>query len=144
MPHSLREPPLSIRLSKNERAALTRRAGGMGLSTYVKSVLFAEETSRGKRNRVSADRVLLAQLLGQLGASGLVQRMKRLTDAADSGSLHLDDLTISSLHDARDDLRGMHLLLLQALGKKLPKEAAQPQRLSVTFVRAAADVEASL
>jgi chloramphenicol 3-O-phosphotransferase len=144
MPQALREPPLSIRLSTTERAVLTRRAGTLGLSTYIKTVLFTQAAMRGRQSRKSADRVLLAQLLGQLGASGLAQRMKSLADAADSGSLHLDDLTISVLHDACDDLRGMHLLLLQALGKKVPSDAVRPKRLSVLFVRAAADTEAPL
>ncbi len=83
MPSSVRQAPISLRLSENQRAALTRRAGAMGLSTYVKSVLFAEEPSRGNRRRASADQVLLAQILGQLGASGLAESMKRLTEAAD-------------------------------------------------------------
>jgi len=142
MSQAVREPPLSIRLSKNERAALTRRAGAMGLSTYVKSVLFAEENPKRGRKRVSADHVLLAQILGQLGASGLAQSMKRLTEAADTGSLHLDDLTIRQMHDACGDLRGIHLHLLKALGKKLPKTPPHPERLSVQFVRAAVDAEA--
>lgn len=140
---SVRQPPLSIRLTKMERAMLAHRAGPMGLSTYVKSVLFTGEPASGRRARASADRVLLAQLLGQLGASGLAQSMKRLTAAADSGSLHLDDLTVSRLHDACDDVRGIHVLLMEALGKKVPQGAARPQRLSVQFIRAAVDSEAA-
>lgn len=143
MSRSVRRPaPLSIRLSDFERAALMRRAGSRPVGAYVKSVLFETGPTAGAPRAVSADRVLLAQILGQLGASGLAQSMKRLTEAADTGSLHLDDLTISRLHDACDDMRNMHLLLMTALGKKPPKGAARPERLSKTFVRAAVDTEA--
>jgi hypothetical protein len=38
-------------------------------------------------------------------------------------------------------VRGMHLLLLQALGKQLPNAPRCPERLPVQFVRAAANVE---
>jgi chloramphenicol 3-O-phosphotransferase len=84
---------------------------------------------------------LLAQILGQLGTSGLALSVRRLTAAADSGSLHIDDLTIRRLHDACDDLRGMHLLLMEALGKKLPNAEAHAERLSVQFIRAAINPE---
>jgi hypothetical protein len=131
-----------LRLSKIERAALERRASGAGLSTYVKSVLFGETQAKARGRRVSADQVLLAQILGQLGASGLASSLGRLVAAADSGSLHLDDLTIGRLHDACDDVRGIHLHLMKALGKKLPKTAAHQNRLTVQFIRAAADIEA--
>jgi len=143
MSGSVRLPPVSLRLSKIERAALERRAGGVGLSTYVKSVLFegSEPKSRSRR-RVSADRILLAQILGQLGASGLGHSLARLAEAAASGSLHVDDLTTRRLHDACDDLRGVHWLLLKALGKKLPKASLRHERLSVQFARAATDVPA--
>lgn len=140
MPKTVREAPLSIRLSKNERAALTRRAGGTGLSTYVKSVVLAEDAPR-QRQRASSDQILLAQMLGQLGASGLALHLRRLSEAADSGSLHVDDLTVRHLHDACDDVRGMHLLLLKALGKRLPAAAPRKERVTVQFIRAAFDRE---
>lgn len=140
MPSSVRLAPISLRLSKIERAALERRASGVGLSTYVKSVLFEESNARSpRRRRASADQVMLAQLLGQLGASGLGHSLARLAEAAASGSLHIDDLTTRQLHNACDDLRGMHWLLLKALGKKVPKHALEPQRLTVQFNRATFD-----
>lgn len=139
MPRPLRPAPLSIRLSQAERASLERRAGGVGLSTYAKSVLFADSPSRDKSRRRSADQVLLAQILGQLGAGGLSSHLKTLSAAADGGSLDLDDLTVSRLRDACHDIRGIHLLLMQALGKKLPAGNANKERVSVHFVRAAID-----
>src|SRR5690349_21372959 len=133
MPRSVRPAPLSLRLSDAERAQLVRRAGNAPISTYVKSVLFDDTTGARRRRRVTADQALLAQLLGQLGASGLAMSLKRLAAAADTGSLYLDDLTIREIHNACDDVRGMHLHLLKALGKKLPDAPAKTERLSVQF-----------
>ncbi|MEJ7925817.1 hypothetical protein WG908_03495 [Sphingobium sp. AN641] len=36
-----RVPPFSLRLTKEERTELERRAGSMPLASYIKSVLFA-------------------------------------------------------------------------------------------------------
>ena len=141
MTDNLRPSPVSLRLSKVERAALERRAGGSPLSTYVKSVLFEDGSKAKGRRRVSADQVLLAQILGQLGASGLASSLGRLAAAADSGSLHVDDLTIQHLRDAFNEVRGMHQHLMRALGKKVPNAGARPERLRVTFARAAVDAE---
>ncbi len=139
MPKTVRPSPLSIRLSQAERAALERRAVGVGLSTFVKSVAL-HGAAPGVRRTASADQVLLAQLLGQLGASGLVASMRDLAAAADSGSLYVDDLVVRRLHDACDDIRAMHLHLLKALGMKAQRPARETVR--ARFSRAATDVGA--
>lgn len=116
----------------------------MGLSTYIKAVLFDGSVSKGSaRRRVSCDRVLLGQVLGQLGASGLASSLRRLSADAASGSLHVDDLTIRRLRDACDDVRGMHSLLMSALGKKdggkkQPEAASHQHHPRTSFARAAA------
>lgn len=139
MPHPVKRPsPLSIRLSEVERLALERRANGVGLSTYVKSIALHGTTSTKSRRTASADQVLLAQLLGQLGASGLAASMRDLAAAADSGSLYVDDLVVRRLNDACDDIRAMHLHLLKALGMKTPPSPMR-ETVRARFARAATD-----
>lgn len=142
MPHAVKAPkPLSIRLSVAERAELDRRAGDMPVSAYVKARLFGEAyrpASRARR-RMSADRVLLAQILGQLGGSGLSASLREMARAAETGSLHVDDLTASYLRDACNDVRNMHLRLLVALGMKVPEASFRPETLRAGFARASAD-----
>ncbi|HWA20531.1 MAG TPA: hypothetical protein VG757_16215 [Devosia sp.] len=128
-----RAAPLSIRLNEIERAALTRRAGGTGLSTFAKSILFGE--GRGGRATASADRALLAKVLGQLGASGLGPNLDRLAEAADSGSLFVDELTAMQLRYACEDIRQMRQLLMAALG--WPPQALGAVRPATAFALAA-------
>lgn len=141
MPHPIgkRPSPLSIRLTVEERKTLEQKAGSQPLSTYVKALLFSQRRPTGSaRGLISADRVLLAQLLGQLGASGLSASLSRMATAAETGSLHVDDLVAGQLSQACDDIRAMHLILLQALNAKLPEK---PQRLTAIFHRTAVDPE---
>lgn len=130
-----RSPPLSVRLSKIERAALERRAGGVGLSTYIKSVLFGDDAKSPPTTRpMPAGPALLARILGQLGASGLALSMRHLSEAADTGSLYVDDLVTARLRNACDDIEGMRNLLMQALGKQPQAPRVQ---LAESFERAA-------
>lgn len=138
MPRALRSSPVSVRLSETERNVLTRRAGSLGLSTYIKSVLFSGAAPQGKARRATADQVLLAHILAQLGTSGLAQDMRRLSEAAHSGSLDLDDLTVLRLHEACKDIQGIHVLLLQALGKRPPPTVRDAQK---DFLRAVSGPE---
>jgi len=72
---------------------------------------------------------LLAQILGQLGAVGIASYLRSLADAADSGSIYLDDLTSAELRSACAAVVSMHMQLMQALGK----EAKVAPRLSDRF-----------
>jgi hypothetical protein len=137
MPHPVkRRAPLSIRLTDGERDALCRRAGSQPISAYIKVILFGDAGPSGiSGTRVLAEKVLLAQLLGRLGSSGLASSLGRLADAADSGSLHIDDLTTRRLHDAFDDVRSMHQLLMHALGKEVPSHLGKAT-LSERFLTA--------
>jgi len=106
-------------------------AGSQPVGAYVKHRLFAEGAKPARR-RVSADRALLAQLIGQLGASGLAASLGRMAEAADTGSLHVDELVTARLHSACDDIRQMRLALLTALGGG----ASQQSDLVARFHRA--------
>ena len=80
-----RDAPLSLRLSREERASLECEAGGLPLGTFIKSKLFDEAESRVRRHRPVRDQRTIAQLLARLGAGGLAAHMNELADAARSG-----------------------------------------------------------
>lgn len=126
-----RRPPLSIRLNDGELARLKQLAGTTPLSTYIKSRALGGTSGSPTGRALGADRGLLAQVLGQLGASGLSVSMKRLADAAESGSLYVDARTASELRQACGCIDEMHTTLLAAVhGRSKPKP---PTRLDELF-----------
>jgi len=139
MPRALtRQPsPLSVRLTEDERANLTARAGTMTLSSYVKRVLFEGAKLARMPSSNLADRALLAHLLATLGGSDLAASLYRLARAADSGSLPVDDETVRRLRLACDDVRLMHNALMRGLGKETREPSERELRASVAFCKAA-------
>lgn len=117
-------PPLSLRLSEEERECLRRDAGDMSISAYIRGKLFdGEATPRRKRYErkqklASADYVALAQVLGKLGESDLASSMLVLAMAARDGTLPVDDELENKLHTACDDIHQMRMTLITALGLK--------------------------
>lgn len=131
-PYGKREAPFSLRLTFEERAKLEHQAGGMPLSAYIKSVLFADDAPvyRQRRRTPAADDKLLAELLACLGASRLSNNLNQLAKAANSGSLYCDEGTKVALNRACDDVQAMRVLLMRGLGiqvddgeKPKPKES---------------------
>ncbi|WP_297109185.1 hypothetical protein [uncultured Devosia sp.] len=119
MSHSLRRPsPLSIRLSPEERAHLAARAGTRPLGAYVKGVLFSDNPPKVLPARTGHDRRLLAQLVAVMGRSRIASNVADLASAARSGSIGLDDETLSRIIQACDDIRLMHDALMKAMGKR--------------------------
>ena len=113
-----RIPPLSIRLSVEERADLEARAGDLPVSTYAKSLLFAltAKPARLSPRNPSLDHQILGQLLGALGRSEIAPNLSELAEAARSGSLPLDEITTAQLHEACHDVALMRSELMAALG----------------------------
>jgi len=130
-----RPSPVSIRLTTEEVETLKKRSGALPLSTYIKETLFGEATlpPRQTRRVVSADRALLAQVLGQLGAGGMPASLRRLAEAADTGSLVVDDEISAKLHGACDQIQLMHAMLLDALAGRRIKPPTVPTRLDELF-----------
>jgi len=81
--------PFSLRLTLEERCRLESLAGGMSLGTYVRMRLFGgnEDYQRTRGKHPVKDHKALAQLLGLLGRSRLVDNIDELARAAESGSL---------------------------------------------------------
>jgi len=133
-PVGKRPAPLSIRLNAEERLRLQELAGSMPLSTFLKKCALGGDTgSVATRPAPTADRVLLAQVLGQLGASGLSARLKMLADSAAAGSLYVDARTASELRQACGRIDQMHQTLLDALYGKARVRPAPPTRLDELF-----------
>lgn len=117
-----RTPPFSLRLTKEERNTLERRAGSMPLASYIKSVLFAPDaqTYRARRKPPVADKKALADVLACLGASRLSNTLNQIAKAANIGDLYFDDETKRVLNRACIDIAAMRDMLMRALGYKTP------------------------
>lgn len=143
MPQNQDKPasPLSVRLTKEERADLTARAGTLTLSEYVKRRLFGDDAPTKLPSSMLADRNLLAQLLATLGGSDVAASLYRLARAADSGSLPVDEDIVRRLRVACDDVRLMHNALMKGLGKETREPSDRERIASAAFRTAAGDPE---
>ena len=141
-----RLPPLSLRLTVEEREQLNRLAGDMPLNTFIKSVLFGVDRKPKRKSRTPVkDHAALAEVLACLGQLGLSGNLKALANAADTGTLHWDDDAPATIKQACDDIVVMRLLLMKALGFQIEKQIEQTaeQSVSQAFVRASLNDEVS-
>ena len=126
----------TLRLTDAERSELERRAGELAVGSYIKAVLFAGggERRRGARRPVK-DHAALAQVLACLGQSRLGESLDRLSRAAESGTLFIDDDVLVAIKRACEDIAVIRLLLMRSLGFRLPEELPS-ESLSQSFARA--------
>ncbi|WP_237072766.1 hypothetical protein [Pseudaestuariivita rosea] len=115
-----RPAPFSLRLTEDERTVLERKAGSLPLAAYVKSVVLAEEapTYRKRRRGPEADQQLLAHILARLGANDTHRSLQQIAQAAQDGTLLLDDATKEALTVAIAEVAWMRVTLMQAFGMK--------------------------
>ncbi len=141
-----RLPPISIRVTFAEKAALEKMAGGQPLSSYIKNQLFGGTTGPGPglnlgmgatSRRVDSRARLLAQILAKLGESDLGPSMNELASAAKTGSLYVTDLVEGQLVQACADIAELRLLLLEALGKRRAAPLPKPRNTTEAFNLAA-------
>lgn len=127
-----------IRLTDDERKELSRRAGAMAVGSYVKSVLFADASTRRTRGARAPvkDHQILAEVLACLGSSRLAETLERLADAAGNGVLEFDETAPAAIHKACEDIIVMRLLLMKALGFQVDVQGLSDS-LSQSFTRAA-------
>lgn len=113
-----RQPPFSIRLSRDERVALEEAAGDQSLGAYVRQILFAQKPlPRSRRaHRPVVDHTELAQVLAMLGQSRLSSNLNQVARAANLGVLPVTPDLEASLAAAVADIRTMRQHLLRALG----------------------------
>ena len=111
--------PLSLRLTKEERAVLEREAGSKPLSTYVRSRLFGDKAApRRTRRQPIADHQALARVLSALGRSNLAQNFDALGWAVKDGTVRLNANGERALEQACADIAAMRRDLVSALGLK--------------------------
>jgi len=141
-----RQPPLSLRLTFAEKAALESMAGSQSLSSYIKNRLFGGTPGPGPglnlgmgavSRRVDTKERMLAQILAKLGESELGPSMNELAAAAKTGSLYVTDLVEGQLVQACADIAEIRLLLLEALGKRRAAPLPKPSNTTEAFNLAA-------
>ena len=110
-------PPVSLRMTFEEKARLERDAAGMSVSAYIRWKLFNPNNPpprlRGKFP--VKDHQTLAQLLALLGQSRIANNLNQLARSANTGSLPVTPETEAALSEAAADIAEMRQLLLRAL-----------------------------
>lgn len=111
-------PPISLRLTPEEREKLDHAAQGTSLSSYIRKCVFGKETSvRKARLRVPVkDQEALAKTLGLLGQSRIANNLNQLAKEANRGSLLLDAETTDKINEAYEHILSMRSELIRALG----------------------------
>jgi len=107
---------VTVRFSLEEQAQLKIAASGMTISAYIRECLFGHHTS--KRVVPAADRVLLGQILAQLGASRMANNLNQLAYHANCGALVIDEATEEDINEACAHVAWMRVKLIEALGLK--------------------------
>ena len=111
-------PPISLRLTAEEREKLQHLSAGMTLSAYIRQCVFGPQAARRKRRShvPVADQKELARVLALLGASRIANNLNQLAYQANTGSLLLDDTTLAKIEEAYNHVRSMRNALMRALG----------------------------
>ena len=123
-----RRPPLSIRLNEKEHSALISQAGPLPLSTYIKSVVFDDQAKRYRQapKIIHGDRKELAKLLAWLGQTQIAAHLAILANAAESGSLDVNEPVTKAILKACSDIDYIRHALMHALGKQTPSSELSP------------------
>jgi hypothetical protein len=113
-------PPVSVRLSKEERERLDAEAGSLSVSSYIRHRLFEAPTPRRAYRRPVQDDKALGEVLAALGQSRIGNNLNQLAKAVHSGSLPVTPETEAAILAACASVQQMSGQLVQALG--LPDE----------------------
>ncbi len=113
-----RPAPLSLRLTRDERARLEVQAGGMALGAYIKSVVFDDEAPKYRKRRAApdAEHQLFAEVLARLGSSRTASNLNQI--AKHLNQLVLDEELAADLNRAVAEVAWMRVTLMKALGSK--------------------------
>lgn len=113
-------PPVSLRLTPEERERLERDANGERLSAYIRSRIFSGPNGKPapRRREPTHDQKMLAQILAKLGQSHIASNLNQLAKAANSGSLPVTPETRDELNAAYEEVGAIRSLLMAALGVK--------------------------
>lgn len=108
-------PPISLRLTKEERIQLTAAAGERGMSAYIRSRLFGARTKPRIVRVPSSDARHFAHILALLGQSGISESLRELADAARNGTLPVAPETEALVYAACAAVEKMRADLFRAL-----------------------------
>lgn len=111
-------PPISLRLTDAERAALEKAAAHLSLSAYIRQCVFGDQVNKRKvrtRNPVK-DHEALARVLGLLGKSRIASNLNQLAKDSNCGALILDEETGAKIDEAYAHVQSMRNELIRALG----------------------------
>lgn len=116
---------LSIRLTEDEYAHLSREAGKQTISRYARYKLFDGKDlapeKRRKRDKMrikapDANKTLLGQVLGLLGSSDIAPNLREIGKAARLGALSESPETIAVINRACSNIDAIHRALIRAMG----------------------------
>jgi len=114
-----RPPPLSVRVSDEEKALLKRQAGNRSINGYIRHKLFGDAVNpKSVRRSPSVDKEALAKALGALGQSRLSSNLNQIAKAANMGALPVSPELVAELNRACVDIQAMRRYLIAALGIK--------------------------
>ena len=113
-------PRVTLRLTEEEHAKLTKAAQGVSLSAYIRQKLFGKDVSlRKTRSRAPVrDQQALAQVLGKLGQSRIANNLNQIAYEANCGSLFMDEETEQEIKLACAQIAWIRVKLIDALGLK--------------------------
>ena len=114
-------PRITLRLTEEEHAKLTKAAEGVSVSSYIRKKLFGKGASlRKTRSRVPVrDQRALAQVLGKLGKTRIANNLNQIAYEANCGSLLMDEETEQEIKVACAQIAWMRIKLIEALGIKV-------------------------
>lgn len=112
---------ITLRLTEEEHAKLTKASEGVSVSYYIRKKLFGKDVSlRKTRNRVPIrDQQVLAQVLGKLGQTRIANNLNQIAHEANCGSLLIDAVTEQEIKAACAQIAWMRVKLIEALGIKV-------------------------
>jgi hypothetical protein len=114
---------ISLRVSADEYTQIQHRAGGIGISAYLrKMALETVEPRRRSFRQPIKDYTALAQILGLLGQSHVANNLNQIAKALNSGSLMVGLETEQNIQEACKAVIQMRDVLMQALGKNTRKK----------------------
>lgn len=113
-------PPVSVRLTEEERLLLERAAGKKSLSAHIRECLFKDQVEPRRTCRKSRipvkDHQALARLLALLGASRIPNNLNQLARDANCDSLEWNRETTAKINKAYEHVLFMRRELIRALG----------------------------
>lgn len=110
-------PPVTLRLTPDERERLEELAAGMTLSAYIRACVFAKEERRRKRRpkNAVADKKAMAEALALMGQSRIANNLNQLAHQANIGALDMDEDTRGQIDEAYFFITEMRGMLVKAL-----------------------------